>query len=132
MERTSIPRSLSIEVLPGRFAVCRLPSAGVVVNPARAPFFSSTWTPEETSVVCLEAECPSEALLCEKGWRIFKVRGPLDFSCVGILASLTGSLAEAGVTIFALSTYDTDYLLIKETSLENAIEALRARGHEVI
>jgi hypothetical protein len=65
----------------------------------------------------------------ERGWRCLEVEGPLEFTQVGILASLTQPLAEAGVSIFALSTYDTDYLLVKEAQFESAIAALQAVGH---
>jgi hypothetical protein len=67
----------------------------------------------------------------ESGWRCLKVRGPLDFGLTGILAALTSALAAASIPIFALSTYDTDYLMIKTDTLERAIEALRGAGHRV-
>jgi hypothetical protein len=67
----------------------------------------------------------------DEGWRLLTVRGPLEFTLTGIMASLAGSLAAAGVPIFAMSTFDTDHILVKETDLQRAINALREAGHEV-
>jgi hypothetical protein len=71
-------------------------------------------------------------VLAERGWRCLQVAGPLDFSLTGVLASLASCLAEAKVSIFAISTYDTDYLLVQAEDLETAIRALRAAGHEIV
>jgi uncharacterized protein len=68
---------------------------------------------------------------CERGWRALVVRGPLDFALTGVLASLATPLAEAGVSIFALSTYDTDYVLVREAQLRDAVAALAAAGNDV-
>jgi len=87
-------------------------------------------TPDEFSVVCDERSVP-DYIKVEKGWRIFKVQGPLEFSQVGVLAAIAMPLAQAGVSIFAMSTFDTDYILVKESSLVMAIDALRNAGHEV-
>jgi hypothetical protein len=95
------------------------------------PFFSVTRTEEETSILCPEQYAPQD-VRSEPGWRMLKVAGPLDFSLTGVLASLAVPLAEAGVSIFALSTFDTDYLLVRESQLETALCALTARGHEII
>jgi hypothetical protein len=124
---------LTLHVLPERLAVCRLASdAPVPEPPASAGFWSVTRTGEELSIVMPEEHMPDggegEA---ETGWRCLKVQGPLDFGLTGILASLATPLAEAGVSIFALSTYDTDYVLVKESDLEEAKRALSASGHRV-
>jgi hypothetical protein len=95
-----------------------------------ARFWSITRTEEELSVVCPEAHVPPEVKR-ETGWRALKVEGPLDFSLTGILASLTAPLAEEKVSVFAVSTYDTDYLLVKGEQLEKAIRALREEGYEI-
>jgi len=92
------------------------------------PFYSITRTTEELSVVCPELAIPDE-IVSEKGWRCLKIHGPLDFSLIGILSSLTIPLTKAGISIFAISTYDTDYLLVQETELEKAKAALREAGH---
>lgn len=68
----------------------------------------------------------------EGGWRIIKVIGPLDFALIGLMASISRALAEAGISIFALSTYDTDYVLVKAVQLERAVEALTSRGVEFV
>jgi hypothetical protein len=122
---------LDLFPLDDRLAVCRL-DRGNDVPPwaTRGGFCSITLTPDELSVVCPESAVP-EGVRAEKGWRALRVAGAIDFSMVGVLASLTTPMAEAGVPLFALSTFDTDYLLIKEHHLGRAIEALTACGHVV-
>lgn len=122
---------LKISVLPEVFMVCRLDKDAEIPDWAWADeFVSITKTPEELSIVCRQFDVPKNAK-CEKGWRCLKVNGPLDFSCVGVLASLSMPLAKAGVSIFAVSTYDTDYLLVKEKDLERTILVLNQEGHIV-
>jgi hypothetical protein len=116
-----------LRVLPGRYAVCRLDADGV----APAAFFSVTRTADELSVVCAEEVAP-EGAKCERGWRILQVAGPLEFSLTGVLAAIAMPLAKSGVSIFAISTFDTDYVLVKEEALERAVEALRGAGHRVL
>lgn len=123
--------ALRLSILDDRFAVCRLePDSEVPSWATEAGFFSATRTPDELSVVC-PAEKVSEGVVCERDWRAFKVEGPLAFSEVGLLASLAVPLAEEGVSLFAVSTYDTDYILVKRESLEPTMAALRRAGHEV-
>ncbi len=120
-----------LTLLPGTLAVCRLEKNAPVPEWALAgPFCSVTLTREELSVVCPEARVPREVKK-ETGWRALQVAGPLDFSLTGVLASLTAPLAREKISVFALSTYDTDYLLVKEEQLERAIRALRGAGNEV-
>ncbi|MBI1789877.1 MAG: ACT domain-containing protein [Acidobacteria bacterium] len=125
--------TLTLKLLDGRLAVCRL-SAGARI-PAWAldpsPLTSVTRTAGEISVVCPEQSVPS-GTTAETGWRAFEVEGPLDFALTGVLAALAQPLAAAGVTLFALSTYDTDYVLVKESALEAARGALAAAGHRVL
>ena len=80
--------------------------------------------------MCPAADAPAGATV-ERGWRALGVLGPLDFGLTGILASIAAPLAAAGVSIFAISTYDTDYVLVRETALATAVDALRAAGHEL-
>jgi hypothetical protein len=94
-------------------------------------FLSITRTDDELSVVCPEEAVPEDTR-SEGGWRVLGLEGPFEFSEVGVLASVVGPLAEADVSVFAVSTYDTDYVLVKEEQLEVAVAALRARGHEVL
>ncbi len=124
-------RKLTITVLTRRFAICRLNREAEVPDWAESGgFVSVTRTPEELSVVCPQDGVPAETT-CERDWRCLRVEGPLDLSLVGVLASLAAVLADAGVSIFAVSTYETDYLLVRHTDLEAAVEALREAGHSI-
>jgi hypothetical protein len=96
----------------------------------RGGFVSVTRTPTELSAVCAAHSVPA-GTVCEAPWRMFAVRGPLDLTLVGVLASLTAPLADAAVSIFAVSTYDTDYLLVHAGDLDRAIDALTRVGHVV-
>ncbi len=123
---------LDLKLMDNRLAVCRLdPSADPPIWALAAGGFSSvTRTDDEWSVVCPEDAVPA-GVQCERGWRIFQVAGPLDFGLTGILASIAGALADAGVSLFALSTYDTDYVMVKAHDLDQAARALEAAGHRV-
>ncbi len=124
-------RSLTIMVLEGTFAVCRLGADEHVPAWASAgEFYSITRTQKELSVVCAEEWVP-EGVKCERGWRCMRVAETIEFSVLGVLASLAVPLAEAGVSIFAVSTFDTDYLLVKAEDLARSVEALRSAGHVV-
>lgn len=124
-------KRLNLTVLPDRYGICRFdPDISVPDWAYKSSFFSVTRTPDELSVVCAEALIPGDKS-SDKGWRCLKVQGPLDLAETGILSSLALPLARAGVSIFALSTYDTDYLLVKESSLINTIEALDSEGYRV-
>jgi hypothetical protein len=93
-------------------------------------FLSVTRTADELSVVCAQDAVPG-GVRCERGWRCLRVAGTLEFSLVGVLASLLGPLADAAVGVFVVSTFDTDYLLVKERDFGRAVEALRRHGHPV-
>lgn len=123
--------ALRLSVLEDHFAVCRLESDSEVPDwTSENGFFSITRTPDELSVVCPEQNVPDGAKF-EGGWRAFRIEGPLDFSLVGVLASIAGPLADAGISVFTISTYDTDYVLVNEDQLGSAIVALRDNGHEI-
>jgi putative acetyltransferase len=122
---------LSLLALADTFAVCRLGSEASVPSWATAgDFFSVTRTAEELSVVCRQEALP-EGVRSEGGWRGLRVAGTLPFATIGVLAALAAALAEAGVSVFAVSTFDTDYLLVKEAQWDQAVAALRRHGHEV-
>lgn len=122
---------LTLDLLPGSIAVCRLPpEASIPRRASQAPFVSITRTDDELSIVIPE-ELAEPEWECEDGWRALAVRGPLDFGLVGILATLAECLAAAEVSLFAISTFDTDIVLVKEERLERAIAALEATGHRV-
>jgi hypothetical protein len=117
--------------LKGSFAVCRLTAdAPLPAWVTAGEFLSITRTAGELSIVCQEEAVP-QGVQCERGWRCLRVAGPLEFSLVGVLASLAVPLAEAGISIFVVSTFDTDYLLVKEEKRQQATEMLRQAGHAV-
>ncbi|HKP85290.1 MAG TPA: ACT domain-containing protein [Blastocatellia bacterium] len=119
--------SLSEEV----FAICRLAADSPVPGWALAgSLYSITRTADELSVVCPQDQTPEETR-ADRGWRCMKVHGPLAFSMTGIMASLVVPLADARIGVFVFSTFDTDYLMVKESDLERAIRALIDAGHEV-
>lgn len=123
--------ALTLYVLPVELAVCRLPAGEAIPAWAlRGEFFSVTRAPGELSVVCPQQNAPPDAR-AERSWRAFQVAGPLDFSLVGVLSGLAACLAGAGVSLFALSTYDTDYVLVRAHDLVRAVSALRAGGYRV-
>ena len=122
---------LALTVLDATVAVCRLePTAAVPEWALAAEFSSVTRTPEELSIVCAEDDAPLDAV-CERGWRCLQVTGPIDFELVGVAAAITTPLAEAGVSVFFMSTYDTDWVLVQADDLERAIGALEQAGHVV-
>jgi uncharacterized protein len=117
--------------MTGSYAICRLdPRAGVPLWATGVTFSSITRTTNELSIVCASDDVPAP-VLAQRGYRALIVRGPLDFSLVGIAAALTGVLAEASISLFMLSTYDTDYLFVREADLDRAVAALRAAGHAI-
>ncbi len=123
---------LTLYLLAETFGICRLErSAAIPAWALEAPWMSITRTSDELSVVCPESSIP-DAVQAERGWRALRVAGVLDFSLIGVLASLTAPLAQAGVSVFAVSTYDTDYLLIRAADLSRAMAALRQAGHQVM
>lgn len=119
---------LTLELLPDRFAVCRLaPEVAIPDNLEAGGLFSVTRTASELSLVCRESQgLPGEV---EGGWRCLGVVGPLAFTQIGVLVSLAQPLAEVGISIFVLSTFDTDYFLVKADQLDATIATLRAAGH---
>ena len=125
------PLPVTLDVLPGRLAVCRLaPDAPLAPWMGEGPLTSVTRTDAELSVVCAEAAVP-EGVRAERGWRALRVRGPLAFEMTGVLAALARPLAESDVPIFVLSTFDTDVLMVRADRLAEAVGALRDAGHEV-
>jgi hypothetical protein len=121
--------SLRFTILPGSYAVARLAADAEVPAAALASGFASvTRTAAELSIVCPEEAVPAGARV-EGGWAILGLVGPFPFSMVGVLASVLVPLADAGVSIFALSTFDTDYVLVRREKLADAVAALEAAGH---
>lgn len=125
-------KDIPLLVLVEKLAVCRLRSDDSIPGWARpSSLLAIIRTSDELSIVCDERFVPPE-IKSEKGWRAIQVQGPLDFTMVGVLAAITTPLAETGISIFALSTYDTDYVLVKQTDLEPAINALQLSGFLVM
>jgi hypothetical protein len=128
---------LNLALLPDTYAVCRLPASDPVPDWAlRGRFTSVTRTPAELSIVCRAADVGvraggGAAERIETGFRALVVRGPLPFSIVGVVAAIASPLAQAGISLFILSTFDTDYVLLKEARLHDAARALRDAGHDV-
>jgi hypothetical protein len=117
--------------MPGEYAICRLGADGALPAWAtRGRFFSVTQTSDELSIVC-EAETVPNGVRLEAGWRVVGVQGPLDFELTGILAAMAEPLAAAGISIFAVSTFDTDYVLVRARDLERVLLTLRNAGHHV-
>ena len=126
------PIDIPLLVLPELYAVCRLAPDLPFPDWARsADLISFVRTPEELSVVCKQRYVPPD-IKAELGWRVIKVQGPLDFDLVSLLASITAPLANAGISIFVISSFETDYVLVKEKSLDQAVEALTSVGFLVL
>ena len=123
---------LTMKLLNGKYGVCRLDKNELIPGWAQnSDFFSITKTSDELSIVCSQDDIPDD-IKCEKDWRMLKILGPLDFSLIGILSSISTILAQKGISIFAISTYDTDYILVKNKDIDNAIAALIAERYEII
>lgn len=127
--------SLTLQVLPGELAVVRLPPDAHVpqwaFSAAPAALWSMTRTDDELSLVRDAEAVPSDAL-AERGWRALRIAGTIDFALTGVLASVLAPLGDAAISIFAVSTYDTDYVLVREHALAAAMDALRSAGHDVV
>jgi hypothetical protein len=122
---------LKLLLIEGTFAVCRLgPADAIPAWAGREGFSSITRTEDELSVVCAAADVPG-GVRADRGWRCLRVAGTQDLSQTGVLSSIAAPLAAARVSLFAVATYDTDYVLVRDRSLGDAIAALRAAGHEV-
>jgi hypothetical protein len=118
-------------LLPGRLAICRLEAdRAVPAWAATGTFFSITRTSDEVSIICDQDLVPA-GVHCERGFRCLKLHGPIPFSAVGVLASLVQPLAAAGISVFAVSTFDTDFVLVKEVDVVRATAVLRQAGHKI-
>jgi hypothetical protein len=126
------PPRLPLELLTDTLAICRLDAGAAVPEwvEGSSAFLTITRTAEELSITALQRAVPA-GMPCEGDYRAVRVRGPLPLNLIGILAAMADPLAEAGLGIFAISTYDTDYVLIKQRDLAIALEALERAGHEI-
>ena len=122
---------MKLYVLDELYAIVRLePDSDLPEWLRGGHFWSATRTDSELSLVCREEDVPRDAS-AERGWCALELAGPLDFSLTGVVAALVTPLAEAEVPIFILSTFETDYLLVRERDLHRSVEALTGAGHEV-
>ena len=122
--------SLELQKLSFRLTVCKVKSVSDIDMDSE--FFFIGKTDEEISLVCRTEDTPQETVERDDGWRGFRISGVLDFSLIGILSKLSGILAEKKIGIFAVSTYNTDYILVKEESFEKALLALEEEGYTVV
>ena len=121
---------MNLQMLPQAFTVCQISDVTTVDFSREFVFLSKT--DEECSLVCETASVPANAIAREDGWRAFRVCGVLDFSLVGILAELSAILSKAGISIFAVSTYNTDYLFTKADVFDRALETLANAGYAIL
>lgn len=121
---------MKLLLIPHTFAICRLAGDAPIPPWATGTFVSVTRTTDELSIVCPQGRVPDD-VKAERGWRCLRVAGTLGFTEVGVLSALAGPLAGAGIPIFVVSTFDTDYLMIKNEDLSKAATALREAGHDV-
>lgn len=121
---------LNIKRIEGDFTVCKVKDFSQI--DWNQPFCFVSKTDEELSVVCQTAYTPSNTIEREDGWSAFRIEGTLEFSLIGILANISGILAEQKIGIFAVSTYNTDYILTKSAHFERAISALENAGYKII
>lgn len=118
---------MTIEKLEQSFTVCKVPSLQDI--PQSSGLYFIAHTDKEISLVCETKDTPAHTTECDPGWKGFRVQGTLDFSLIGILSELSTLLAREKIGIFAVSTYDTDYILVKEENFQRALAALEKAGH---
>ena len=118
-----------MKIIDSDLTICKV--ADISAVDLTADFFFIGKTDEELSLVCKTADTPAETREREDGWRGFRVEGVLDFSLTGILAKISGIIADRGIGIFAVSTYNTDYILVKKENFEKALEALASDGFTI-
>ena len=124
-------KKLILKLLKNKYSVCRLNKYDEIPKWIfNEEFFSITKTEDELSIVCLQDKIKDD-VLCERNWKVLKIEGPLDFSLIGILSKISTLMANNNISIFAISTYDTDYILIKEELIDKAIQLLTNNNYNV-
>lgn len=117
-------KMFSIKILDEKFAICKLsPTSNIPTWIQNKTFYSITKTADELSIVCFEKSVPKN-IISEKGWKAIVVNEELDFSLIGIISSISTSLSKNGISVFVISTFNTDYILIKEEKLKSALTIL--------
>lgn len=121
---------MEIKKIPHDFSVCKVQDYSLTNLDAEYCFIGKT--DEENSLVCITGAVPENTIQREDGWKAFRIQGVLDFSLIGILAKIATVLADHGISIFAVSTYNTDYILLKKENEAKALEVLRSAGYNII
>ncbi len=121
---------MELKTIEYKLSVCKVTDISHI--DLDSDFYFIGKTDEELSLVCKTEDTPIETLEREDGWRGFRIQGILDFSLIGILSRLSGILAEHNIGIFAVSTYNTDYILLKEENFDRALEVLASEGYTVV
>lgn len=122
--------NVRIEKIEADFSICKVKNFSKIDLSQKYLFFAKT--NEENSLVCLTENVPQNIIIQDKGWKAFRVQGILDFSLVGILSKISAILADNKISIFAISTYNTDYILVKAEDYCNALSLLANVGYEII
>ena len=121
---------MKIKKIDEEFSVCQVEDYTYANLDSEYYFIGKT--DEEKSLVCPVSEVPANAIKRDDGWRAFRIQGVLDFSLIGILAKIASVLADNGISIFAVSTYNTDYVMVKKENFQDALEVLAAAGYEIV
>jgi hypothetical protein len=123
----------NLKVLQKKYSILKFQADSVLpVWIYSSDFYSITKTQEELSIVTVQSDSFEENTTCSKGWRILKIMGPLDFSLIGVIADISNILKDARVPIFTISTYNTDYILVKQKDLDVSIKALRDKNYNIM
>ena len=128
--KTCRTMNLNLIVLPDTIAICQLDADSPIPDWAIGEFVSITRTADELSIVCRQDQVPN-GVQCERSWRCFRIAGRLDFTLVGVIASLTGALAEAGISVFVVSSFNTDFVLVRQQDVAKAVGVLEEDGHNL-
>lgn len=121
---------MELKKLEYDFTVCKIKDISQVDFNGEYIFLSKT--DEELSLVCRTEETPADTIAAEAGWKAFKITGILDFGMIGVIAEISGLLANAGISLFVVSTYNTDYILLKQEHFQNGIRILEDNNYKVI
>ena len=120
---------MELKIIGHEFSICKVSDLSAV--DLSKEFYFVSKTDEEISLVCFSEDVPPNAAVIENGWKAFRVQGVLDFSLVGVLAEISALLAKNNISIFAVSTYNTDYIFTKTEAFNNALAALAAAGYQI-
>lgn len=121
---------MEIKKIDHNFSVCQVEDYSLVNLNSEYSFIGKT--DEEKSLVCFTDEVPANVIQQDDGWKAFRIQGVLNFSLIGILAKIAAALADNGISIFAVSTYNTDYVLMKKENYQKALDVLKALGYMII